>query len=158
KCAQQDPQGDGDPFRMLGGEVTLTVTGCSQTTTTTFKIRGQNPPRQTVINYINAHGRIYLNAELHIACLESGHSFNQFDPVSGLPLTNSNRPDPAGIFQLITPRSCDNIWDWQRNVTDAVHFIEDVLAPEVRQHISNEPANNAALALCNAQLQAQSLP
>ena len=96
-----------------------------------WEIKGKNPGKQTVKNYISTLSRSNSNMSekkllYAIAYNESGGSWDQFKS-DGRPLLNKKRDGEegdggVGIMQLTHPNlvNCETIWNWKKNVEKGV--------------------------------------
>jgi hypothetical protein len=107
-----------------------------------INITGTNPGRASVELYIEAYADLYPFVIMHIDCLESNHTFNQFNPDKNtgeektpgvprsLPNPATDRPlfgePPAGIgIAQLDPASFPHEnWDWKLNVSAGIAEFE----------------------------------
>jgi hypothetical protein len=95
----------------MGGDLSITAKWtkdqCTAAKSVQREILGENPSAQQIKDKIGSD-----DTTLKIACWESG--YKQFFRDSGIPyegLTND-----FGIFQVVSDLTCDDVWNWQKNI------------------------------------------
>jgi hypothetical protein len=115
---------------VLGGTVTSDPRWINMT--------GQNPGKAAVLSYIADNAGTYADTVSHIMCLESDHTFNQFNPAvnagepptPGVPDSLDNPatfrplfgapPSGIGIAQLDPATFPFENWNWKLNVSAGI--------------------------------------
>jgi hypothetical protein len=178
--------GTEDPWKpdyteTLGGwgrlEVTATLPGVLDNPVASeprwVNIPGANPGKAAVEGFIDDHAGDLANTDKHIACWESGHSFNQFNPAADGREPASDtipadwKPNPAplrplfgglpagiGIMQKDPADFPDMQWNWQDNVLAGIaEYAGDYAAAgqsRAKAQHKLDAQLNAVLAVVNA--------
>jgi hypothetical protein len=124
------------PSRILGGNAQLQLTACSSQDTKSFLIHGDNPSKATVQGAIGGD-----DTAKRIACWESGQQ--QFR--NGVPFVGPTAD--VGIFQIVSGRTCADLWDWTANVTHGLGILAQKRAGAAN-HQNSERQFNTALQQC----------
>jgi hypothetical protein len=124
------------PSRILGGNATLQLTACSSQDTKSFLIHGDNPSKAAIQAAIGGD-----DTAKRIACWESGQQqFRNEVPFVGA--TND-----VGIFQIVTGRTCADLWNWSANVTHGLSILAQKRAGAAN-HQNFERQFNTAIQQC----------
>jgi hypothetical protein len=144
-----------------------------------INMTGQNPGKAAVLSYIATNAGQFADTVSHIMCLESDHTFNQFNPAvnagetraAGVPVSLDSpttfRPlfgaPPAGIgiAQLDPATFPFENWNWQQNVSAGIdEFLFDYQTATTLRNRTQAALNaefDSVLASVNAQRAAHGL-